>query len=100
MEETRQALRAWTRIVWDARQTLEEAAAASGGRDPAGLLLLAAWMSAYAEDIPDNQAIEIGRALELDLEGVEREGIRLVLVEIVYDELFVMLRGGGWLDTP
>jgi len=95
-----EALAKWNRLRADARTTLTEAAAATAGRDPAGLLTLAAWIAAGVEEMSDCAAIAIARAYGTEVEEVGAADLRIALEELLYDELWEMLRSGGWLEEP
>jgi hypothetical protein len=93
-----EALAEWNRLRAEARTTLTETAAATSGCDPVGLLTLAAWIATGAEEMSDCAAITIARAYGTDVEEVGAADLRTALGELLYDELWEMLRSGGWLE--
>jgi hypothetical protein len=94
------ALAEWNRLLADARTTLTETAAATAGRDPAGLLTLAGWIATGAEEMSDCAAIAIARAYGTEVAEIGAADLRIALEELLYDELWEMLRSGGWLEEP
>jgi hypothetical protein len=95
-----EALAEWNRLLAEARTTLTETAAATAGRDPAGLLTLAAWIATGTEEMSDCAAITIARAYGTEVEEIEAADLRTALEELLYDELWEMLRSSGWLEEP
>jgi hypothetical protein len=95
-----EALAEWNRLRAEARTTLTETAAAAAGRDPAGLLTLAAWIATGTEEMSDCAAVAVARAYRVDVEEVGAADLRIALAELLDHELWEMLRAGGWLEGP
>lgn len=91
---------AWRQLLEEAQDAVREAAHASGGRDPEGLLLLAEWLAGGVSDLDETNSRAMADAFGMDSEEVELEGVNLVLEEATYDRLFGILRSGGWLESP
>lgn len=99
MESTEEVAERWEALVADSRQTVRETLEEINpdAVDIEGLLLLVEWLAGAAEDLSDEEAAGLRRVYDLPPD-VEPEAIRLVLREVLYDDLWGILRTGGWLE--